>query len=126
MTRREFDKPTRRAALARSGNRCEAEGALYGLDAGVRCNANLGDGMHFDHVLPDGLDGEPTLENCGAVCTRCHDWKTRHRDRPAIDKAKRVEEKRLGLRKPKSRPMQGSRASGWKRPMNGPAHRRGA
>lgn len=41
-----------------------------------------------------------------------------------IDKAKRGLEKRLGLRIKRSRPMQGSKASLWKRKMDGTTERR--
>ena len=102
MARREFSKQIKREALKRSGRLCEAEGALYGLKSGQRCNCTLAVGVAFDHILADSNGGEPTLENCAAVCLPCHAFKTRHFDTPRAAKIKRVSDKALGIRKPKS------------------------
>ena len=80
--RAEFSHPTRREALARSGKRCEATGERYGLTAGARCYRDLSYGVHFDHAVPDGLGGDASLDNCVAVCPRCHAWKTARVDVP--------------------------------------------
>ena len=76
MTYRPFTVKTKKAALARSGGLCEAEGAFYGLEEGKRCNASLADGVEFDHVHEDGFGGDNSLENCAAVCIPCHRFKT--------------------------------------------------
>lgn len=99
--RREFPKPVKRAALARSGNLCEGEGALYGLAPGKRCNADLAYGAHFDHVLADSNGGEPVLENCAAVCRDCHAFKTAKHDTPRAAKIKRVKDRHHGIRGPR-------------------------
>lgn len=97
--RREFSKAIKRDALARSGMLCEAEGALYGLKPNQRCNAPLGYGVAFDHILADSNGGEPTLDNCCATCLPCHGFKTRHFDTPRAAKIKRQSDAHLGIRK---------------------------
>lgn len=87
--RREFPARVKRAAWLRSGGHCE------------RCTAKLFPGkIEYDHVLPDGLGGEPTLENCECVCSACHTAKTHGQDRPRIHKAERQAKRHLGIRKP--------------------------
>lgn len=99
--RKEFSAETKRQALKRSGNLCEAMGARYGLRPGQRCNAPLSFGVEFDHGNPDGNGGGNNLENCVCACIRCHDWKTRNVDVPMIAKGKRQWDKSQGVRKSK-------------------------
>ena len=84
-SRMEFAKAVKRAALARSSFVCEAIN-----EAGVRCPVEIGRGkpVEFDHVLSDWMGGEPTLENCAALCRVCHKIKT------ALDAADRAQAKR--------------------------------
>jgi 5-methylcytosine-specific restriction protein A len=56
-------------------------------------------------------------------CATCADIKTETEDKPRMAKADRVAKKHYGLQKTK-RPFPGSKASGWKKPMNDPAVRR--
>lgn len=123
MSRREFSKPVKREALRRSGLRCEADGPLYGLDEGQRCGIPLSSGVEFDHRIADGIGGEPTLENCAAVCPRCHAFKTANNDTPKAAKVKRQSDRHLGIKKTPSRPLPGSRASGLRKRMNGAVER---
>ena len=97
MPRKEFSKETKRAALKRSGNLCEAVGFLYGLAPDTRCNGNLGNGVIFDHILADSNNGEPTLENCAAICAVCNRFKTDKFDTPRAAKIKRVSDKHTGI-----------------------------
>jgi len=90
--RSEFSKPTRRAALARSGGICEASGRVYGLEPETRCTASLSHGVEFDHYpLPAHAENSAGLENCVACCPKCHKHKTRTFDIPAEAKMKRVQ-----------------------------------
>lgn len=92
--RREFSKQVRRDAFARAAGHCE--GRPYGGD---RCPVKLQIGrFHYDHDIPDGLGGEPTLDNCVVLCIACHSDKTTKRDVPAIAKAKRISDKHLGIK----------------------------
>ena len=101
MSRTEFSRATRQAALKRSGLKCEASGPRYGLKVGQRCNCNLSLGVQFDHDVPDQLGGDNSLENCRAVCVQCHRIKTRG-DIQQIRKSDRQRDKHNGILKPKS------------------------
>lgn len=98
MARAEFSKPTKRAALERSQMRCEAIGTVYGLEAGIRCSISLAKGVQFDHIVADAIGGDNSLENCAAVCPRCHQIKTSKNDTPKAAKVKRVSDKALGIK----------------------------
>jgi 5-methylcytosine-specific restriction protein A len=87
--RREFPARVMVDAFKRSGGNCE------------RCTARLYTGKFaYDHVIPDQLGGEPTLENCQVLCSACHSVKTRTKDVPAIAKAKRIERVHIGAKRP--------------------------
>lgn len=99
MSRTEFSRKTRKAALLRSGLRCEASGPRYGLDEGQRCNCSLSLGVQYDHDVPDQLGGDNSLENCRAVCVGCHRLKTRG-DVKQIRKSDRQRDKHSGVIRP--------------------------
>ena len=88
--RTEFPAKTKALAFQRASGCCEE------CKSGVKLM--VGD-IFYDHRIADGLGGEPTLENCQVLCKRHHDAKTRKHDVPAIAKAKRIERKRIGIRK---------------------------
>lgn len=100
MTRREFSKETKRQALKRAGDICEARGEWYGLPPGQRCGNRLNQGVEFDHVDLDANSKDASLENCAAVCPACHKWKTRHHDIPLAAKTLRQQDKHRGIRAP--------------------------
>lgn len=85
--RKEFPAKIKVLAFKRAGGRCEGCGAF--LVAGKSA---------FDHDNPDGLTGEPTLENCRVLCLACHGVKT-GQDITNIAKAKRRERRHMGIRK---------------------------
>ena len=101
MSRREFTKTTKRKALKRSGRLCEAIGPWYGLAAGRRCNATLSKGVEFDHIILDANSKDNSLENCAAVCIRCHGIKTAKHDTPTAAKTVRQQDKAQGITAPK-------------------------
>ena len=108
--RQEFSPKIKVAAFKRAWGRCEG------------CSGQLYTGkFHYDHVNPDGLTGEPTLENCAVLCVACHSTKTKD-DVSNIAKAKRRERRHLGADKPATMP--GSRNSQWKKRMDGIVERR--
>ena len=113
MTRREFSKKTKLQAFERAQGRCED------------CTAKLTPGKYrYDHVLPLGLGGESTLDNCRVRCLNCDLPKT-SADISQIAKAKRQQNKHAGIKtRPKGRPMPGTKASGWKHKMSGGWERR--
>jgi 5-methylcytosine-specific restriction endonuclease McrA len=117
MSRAEFTTATKREALRRSGGHCEA------IVEGVRCNAPLGYGVDFDHVDADYFSKDNSLENCAAICRTCHKAKTRQ-DVKKIAKSKRIQDRELGIKRKSSRPMPGSKASGFRIRMNRTVERR--
>ncbi len=86
MTRREFPAKVRVAAFERAAGRCEREDCRKQLFPGD---------IFYDHVIPDALGGEPTLENCQVLCKSHHDPKTRAEDIPRIAKTKRIHQKHV-------------------------------
>lgn len=105
--RREFPNAVKRAAYKRANNHCQ------------QCTALLCVGkFHYDHVNPDQMGGEPTLENCQVLCSNCHQEKTSKRDIPTIAKAKRRESRHIGAYRPRH-VMPGSRRHFLKRKLDG-------
>lgn len=99
MSRTEFSRKTKQAALQRSGIKCEASGTRYGMEEGQRCNCSLSLGVQYDHDVPDQLGGDNSLENCRAICVQCHKIKTRG-DIQQIRKSDRQRDKRSGVVRP--------------------------
>lgn len=118
MSRREFTKPTKREALRRSGGQCEARGTMYGLPLGMRCFANLAYGVEFDHVILDANSKDNSLENCAAVCVKCHRWKTANHDTPLAAKTLRQQDDHRGINKKRST-FACSRTGKWKQKIGG-------
>jgi 5-methylcytosine-specific restriction endonuclease McrA len=90
MARREFPKSVKVAAVKRATK----NGEVYCEQCGVLCKSK----WEIDHVIPDGLGGEPTLANAKVICRECHTEKTKG-DVGKIAKAKRCEARSLGVRK---------------------------
>jgi 5-methylcytosine-specific restriction protein A len=111
MSRREFPKQVKRQAFDRAEGKCEL------------CGVRLTFGKYaYDHIIPDGLGGEPTLENCQVACNPCHSEKTGKQDIPRIAKVKRIRDREKGIKKRSYFP--GSKDSGWKKKMDGTVERR--
>ena len=112
MSRKEFSTRTKAKAFHRAGGNCDG------------CGGRLYVGKFaYDHDNPDGLTGDPTLENCRVLCTACHSVKTTTQDVPRIAKAKRREAKHIGAKAPRN-PMPGSKHSRWRKRMDGTVERR--
>jgi 5-methylcytosine-specific restriction endonuclease McrA len=109
--RREFPAKVKLAAWKRCEGNCEQCGQKI-----------LGRGQ-YDHDKPDGLGGEPTLENCRVLCSPCHRDKTHEIDRPIMAKADAQMKAAAGIKTTRN-PIPGSKASGWKRKLNGEVERR--
>lgn len=107
--RREFPTRVRVAALERCGGVCEHPDCTTRLRPGD---------LFYDHIVPDAIGGEPTIDNCQCLCRAHHDPKTFKDDIPRIAKTRRQSQKHMGARKT-SQPILGSRASGWKHRMDG-------
>lgn len=102
MKRREFSKQTRRDALRRSGQVCEAVGVSYGLPANQRCQTSLAYGVEFHHAKEAELGGDNSLENCAAICIKCHRFVTRGFIKE-LRHSDRVRDRHQGIARPKSK-----------------------
>ena len=102
MPRHNFSPKVKREARERSGGRCEAVGAVYGLEPGKRCNAPLqGKRVEIDHYpIPATDEGSDVLENAVTCCVDCHAFKTATYDIPMQAKGKRISDRHQGIDKP--------------------------
>lgn len=111
MPRREFSRKTRAQAFERAAGCCEG------------CGAKLKVGeAEYDHVLPCELGGDNGLENCEVICVPCHKEKTAD-DVKRIRKSDRQRDSLSGAKKPKGRPIPGSKRSGIRKRFNGDVER---
>ncbi len=94
--RKEFPQKVRKAAFAR----CCKNGTMPGIPQCENCGNVLRSGnIEYEHLDPDGLGGEPTLENCGVWCrVPCSKTKTFTEDNPRMAKADSVLKVNYGLR----------------------------
>ena len=81
--RLEFSRKTKAEAFARAKGKCE--------DCGVKIRP--GNGPHYDHRIPDAVDGGNELSNCQVLCKPCHATKTDDDDKPEIARTKRIRDK---------------------------------
>lgn len=93
--RQEFPLRIRKLAFAR----CCRNGSMPGIPQCENCGNVLRAGnIEYEHIVPDGLGGEPTLQNCGVWCrVPCSKSKTFGEDNPRMTKADRVLRKNYGL-----------------------------
>jgi len=118
MPRKEFSAAVRRAAWERANGMCEA------IWSGRRCNFPVHIGCFiYEHLNPVWMCDDASLENCAVYCLACAKAKTKT-DIKNIAKVKRIQKKRAGLRKPRGRPLPGTKRSGIKRKVNGQVVRR--
>lgn len=94
--RREFPQSVRKLAF----KRCCLQGTMPGIPQCEKCGIVLVSGnIEYEHIDPDGLGGEPTLENCGVWCrSSCSRKKTSEEDIPRMAKADAVLKSTYGLR----------------------------
>ena len=92
--RSEFPQSVRKAAFRRC---CGKDGIPKCEGCG---NILRGGGIFYEHMVPDGLGGEPTLDNCEVRCTSCKKAKDKV-DNIIMAKADRVLKKTYGLTPPK-------------------------
>jgi len=114
MSRKEFPSKIKDAALKRSDGYCECHLVSQLPTFQIGCGCKLGPAnCYFEHVNPDGLTGEPTLENCAALTRTCWQLKTMTYDIPVIAKAKRIRRGHFGIRTASR--FACSRMSQWKK-----------
>ena len=84
---------------------------------------NAGEPWEADHPEPLWMGGDDSPEALRPAHIHCHKRKTAD-DKKRIAKTKRIRQKHLGIGKIQSRPMPGTKASGWRKRMNGDVERR--
>ncbi len=96
----------------RAGERCQ------------NCTTSLAGGKlaEYDHIIAIVNDGENRESNLQVLCVNCHQPKTKV-DLAIKAKTARVRGKFLGIRKTRN-PMAGSKASKWKKRMDGTVEKR--
>ena len=115
--RTEFTKKTKLAALERAAGRCEGV-----IQDGSRCPNPLVKGQTtHDHIIPDWMGGNNSLENSQVLCRGCDKPKTAT-DAKNRAKVKRIIKKREGTMRPKAKIK--SRGFGGWRKFNGKIVRR--
>ena len=92
----EFPQSVRKAAFRRC---CGTDGIPKCEGCGIALRPG---GIFYEHMDPDGLGGEPTLENCQVRCAVCKEAKDKI-DNAIMAKADRVLRKTYGLRPPKQK-----------------------
>lgn len=114
MKRKPRTGKARLAILEAHGRRCYLSGAI--IDP-VR------DSWALDHVIPLAGGGTDDDDNLRPVLAGAHLEKTKD-DLARIAKGKRVRLKHFGARPQQSRPLAGTKASGWRKRMDGTVERR--
>lgn len=125
MPRLEFTSETKRLAYRRSGGLCECRRIPF-LRRPHGCGIVLGAGnVFYEHVIPDNMRPDNSLDNCAVLCRTCWREKTSRYDRKVIAKSNHTRDRNRGI-KPVSRcsPLPGTVASGWKTSFNGGWERR--
>lgn len=92
-TRTEFPQSVRKPAFARCCQQApDGVENLPGRPQCENCGVELRSGnIVYEHVTPDGLGGEPTLDNCKVFCRKiCATKKTIDEDNPRMAKADAV------------------------------------
>ena len=90
--RTEFSQAIRKKAFAR----CCIDAIPHCESCGIVLKPG---NIEYEHLIPDGLGGEPTLENCGVWCrSSCSKKKTHTEDNPRMQKADAVLKSNYGLR----------------------------
>lgn len=112
MPRRSLSRSARLALFLAAGGRCHICGGLI----------RPGDGWEVEHVIPLAQGGEDGGDNLRPAHVKCHRSKT-SRDAADTARAKRREAAHLGIKKT-SRPIPGSRASGFRKRLDGTVERR--
>ena len=123
--RLEFTAETKRLAYTRSHGTCECHRISF-LRRPKECGVILGSGnVFYEHILPDAIKPDNSLDNCAALSRTCWREKTSGYDRKLIAKSNHTRDRDRGIaRQLKGRPLVGTKASGIKLLMSGGWERR--
>jgi hypothetical protein len=121
--RNNFTKATQREAFTRSKGICEchrlARAGVPGFSVDG-CGVQLGIGNTFyEHVNPDALSKDNSLDNAAALSRTCWKQKTATYDLPVIARTKRIEDDARGIKDPWKQKLPGGRTSFLKKKLNG-------
>ena len=124
--RMEIPKPVKLVVWKRAGGQSELGVTCEG------CGLKLGKkSFHYDHIFPEWLQvaSKAEREKIKPEDVKLLGYECCHKPKTAIEAGERskdyaVIEKEARAREPRSRPLGGTKRSGWKKPMNGPAVRR--
>lgn len=108
-SRAEFSRQTKLQAWTRCGGVCECG-----------CGLKIIGRPEYHHIIEAAVGGDASLKNCQVTDPKCHRRITSTETVPAVTRAKRIEEKRLGLRPRRGgfrKPPPGYNA--WTRRMEG-------
>lgn len=118
MSRLNFSIKTQRGALKRSGGTCECH--LIPHVFTVACGRQLGPGNTFyEHINPDGLRPDNSIDNCAALTRTCWKFKTETFDQGIVAKAKRVNDRHNGIQDPWRRRLPGGKHDTRKKTLTG-------
>ena len=114
MTRRRFSAKALMSRLLEFSGKC------------AECDCKVGGtaGMEWDHIIPLEMGGEDKIDNLQPLCRPCHKAKTKQ-DAGHIAKAKRMRQRRAGIARQPRAVIPGSKASRWRRKIDGTIERRG-
>jgi hypothetical protein len=120
VTRREFSPATKREAYARSRGLCECY-RVPPLNRPNGCGVKLISGsIFYEHIVPDNIAQDSSLENCAVLTRTCWREKTDSYDRKIIAKSNHSRDRNRGIARAfRSRPIIGTKRSGWKHYMAG-------
>ena len=114
MDPRAFSTKTKRDAWKRCDGHCE------------KCTTKLSTGnIIYDHVIPWELSHDSSLDNCQCLCKSCDGQKTYGQDLSTIAKVHRIENGRIGIKRP-GKKLPGGRDSDVSKKLNGEVVRRPA
>ena len=118
MSRNNFTKDTQRQALKRANGICECH--LIPHVFKVACGRPIGPGnTFFEHVTPDNLSKDNSLDNCCALSRTCWRYKTSFYDLPVIAKARRNFDAHHGIKDPWRKRLPGGKSDPFKIKLNG-------
>lgn len=115
--RAEFSDKTKLSEWQAAGGKCRD------------CRVKLRPGMsrEYHHIIPANVGGGNEQANCLLLCKPCHSVRTTKTDTPEAARTKRLVKSTAGIKKkPKGRPMPGTKASGVKIKMDRTVERRGS
>ncbi len=118
MPRLEFSAQTKRDAFARSNGICECHRIPW-LRRPNGCRVKLSGGnIFYEHINPDGIRKDASLDNCAVLSKTCWRKKTDRYDRKVIAKSNHVRDRFIGAFRSRS-PLPGGRDDPRKKTMAG-------